>query len=103
MNIETKCGNCAFFKDNKDKHGSEGACVCNPPQVFPLMGQDIARRPTLTWMTAPHPAVGENHTCGHRQPAQGVELQPTCKQCGEGIVENPCPDCGFDNAKPLEN
>jgi len=32
------CGVCHFYKPNKDKHGEEGGCQFNPPQVFPFMG-----------------------------------------------------------------
>jgi hypothetical protein len=72
MDIEFKCSNCMFFMPNKDKHGTEGACMANPPQVVPIPGRDIAQRPTLTWLSSPRPAVKENEFCRHFQPREEV-------------------------------
>jgi hypothetical protein len=72
MDIELKCSNCMFFIPNKDKHGIEGACMANPPQVIPLMGRDIANRPVMDWRSAPRPAVKDTEFCRHFTPRHEV-------------------------------
>lgn len=61
------CGTCVFYSGIKEKHGAEGVCIFNPPAVFPLMGRDLANRPTLQWLSAPQPSVKETSVCGHWQ------------------------------------
>jgi hypothetical protein len=96
------CGNCAFYVENKDKHGTEGACVCNPPTVFPMPARNMAGQNVIQWVTAPHPAVHEGFTCGHWTEDEEVKVLPaelrglTNKRPGE---MTPCDK----NGNPLEN
>jgi hypothetical protein len=74
---EIQCGSCMYFKENKDRHGSEGACMFNPPQVFPMQGRNALNQPVLNWMSAPHPAVSAENYCGQWNPVQ--EVKPDVK------------------------
>jgi len=73
MNIETNCGTCTFFNGNKDNHGESGACVFNPPQVFPMPTRTALGATGLSWQSAPHPAVSAKDVCGQWHPRPEVK------------------------------
>jgi hypothetical protein len=79
MNIESNCGTCVFFNGNKDRHNEDGACVFNPPQVFPIPTRTALGATVLNWQSAPHPAVSAKDICGQWNPRQDVKpaLKPT--------------------------
>ncbi len=81
---EIRCGNCVFFVGNKDKHGEEGHCFLNPPNVFTFL--------------APRPGI----VGGQQQmQIQHLHFRPsvTAKDW-RGYFRSPVPEKSLDNPAP---
>jgi hypothetical protein len=80
MNIDINCGNCYFFKANKDRHGSEGFCKFMPPVVFPNPVRSPVSGEVSMMQAQFNPVVKDDDYCGQFAPNREIRTNLEAKE-----------------------